>query len=238
MKPGRTIPSLYFCGLAIVLVMMVLAVPAGADPCLVVYPDGVCSYHYDVNEYYTVTMGHPLYDPMYDRDGEVLIEVGTNEIDMSIYQAPGLAGFEPSTNGEEGYFMIGTDFNLIVDGWSNTPTTYENILLVFVSDPAYCTPVITVDGNPVLTDPGLGPYYPIGNLAVSTPAADGNNYSDTAGFSVHWEACSGVRIWAFADTDYNLHNDGNECFSAFSHDLTVPVEESTWGQIKSLYNDE
>jgi hypothetical protein len=214
-----------------------LVIPANADPCLVVYPDGVCSYHYDANEYYTVTAGDPLYDPVYDRNGEVLIEVGTNEIDLSIYQAPGLASFEPSTDGEEGYFLIGTDFNLVVDGWSNIPTTYENILLVFVPDPAYCTPVITVDGNAVLTDPLLGQYYPVGDLVVTTPTPDGNNYSDTMTYAIHWEACSGVRVWAFADEDHNLNRDGGECFSAFSHDVTVPVEDTTWGHIKSLYGD-
>jgi hypothetical protein len=233
MKPERNSQKFFF--LAAVVFAVITAQPVSADPCLVVYPSGVCSYHYDVNEYYTVSAGDPLYDPFYDRDGEVLIELGTDEIDLTIYQAPGLASFEPSTNGEEGYFMIGTDFDLIVDGWSNNPTTFENILLVFDADPAYCIPIITVDGYPVSTDPGLGQHYSIGNLVVSTPTSYGNKYSDILIFSIHWELCTGVRVWAFADEDYNLNLDGVECFTAFSHDVTVPVEEATWGGIKALY---
>jgi hypothetical protein len=226
-------------GLAVIAVCVLMAaVPVSADPCLVVYPTGVCSYHYDVNEYYTVTTGHPLYDPMYARNGEVLLEWGTDAVDLSIYQAPGLASFEPSTDGEEGYFLIGTDFDLVVDGYSNNPTTYENILIVFVPDPAYCMPIITIDGNPALTDPGLGQYYPIGDLVVSTPTPYGNKYSDTATFVIHWEGCTGVRAWAFADADHNFNKDGGECFTAFSHDVTVPVRETTWGHIKSLYEGE
>ena len=223
--------------LTIVIVLTASASPLLADPCLVVYQNGVVEYHYDVNEYYVVSPGHPLYDPMYDRGGEVLIEWVTNDIDHTIYQAPNLVGFKMSTDGQEGYFSVGTDFELVVDGFNNAPTYYTNILLVFESDPAYCQPLITVDGNPALFDPQLGWYYPIGDLEVTTPTMDGNNYSDTLEFNVHWELCSGLRVWAFADEDFNLMNEGGECFTAFSHDLTVPVEETTWGGIKAMYND-
>ncbi len=74
----------------VVLGVFVLAAGGAlkADPCLVVYSDGPCVYHYDPSEYYTVGPGDPLYDPMYDRGGQVLLEVGTNMIDLSIYQAP------------------------------------------------------------------------------------------------------------------------------------------------------
>ncbi len=203
---------------------------ANADPCLVVYTSAPSVYHYDVNEYYTVTEGHPLYDPMYDRGGEVLIDINTDEIALVVYQAPNLTGFEPSTDGEEGYFFITGGFDLIIDGWSNEPTTYENILLVFDPDPEWCIPEITVDGDPV-----SGPTYPIGELVVSTPTPEGNNYSDTLVKHIVWSACYGIRIWAFADEDYNGEKDGGECFTAFSHDSSVPLEERSWGAIKSLY---
>ncbi|NIM19867.1 MAG: hypothetical protein GTO51_06440 [Candidatus Latescibacteria bacterium] len=178
-----------------------------ADPCLVVYPTSPATYHYDVNEYYTVTAGHSLYDPMYDRGGEVLIDINTNEIAFEVYQIPNLTGFVQSTNGEEGYFFIGSDFDLGIDGFSNQPTTYSNILLVFVPDPEWCTPSITVDGDPV-----VGNTYAIGDLVVSTPTADGNNYSDTITKHIQWSTCLGIRIYAFADEDYNGVKDGGECF--------------------------
>ena len=203
-----------------------------ADPCLAVYPVGASKYHYDVNEYYTVTYGDPLYDPAYDRGGEVLIDLNTDEIALEIYQTQNLVGFEQSSNGEEGYFFIGSYFNLTIDGFTNIPVTYENIILVFEPDPGYCTATISVNGNPV-----SGYQYPVGDLVVSTPTPDGNNYSDKITLSVMWGGCNGVRMWAFSDINYDGIHDGGECFSAFSHDSTVPVEERSWGAIKALYAD-
>lgn len=219
------------------LAVGLLAAPAIADPCLVVYPTTNCIYHYDVAEYYTVGPGDPLYDPMYDRNGEVLIDINDNQIALNIYQAPGLSGFTPSTGGQEGYFFTGHDFDLVVDGFNHAPTTYVNILLVFVPDPSYCSPLVTVDGNPALYDAGLGWYYPVGDLVVSTPTPTGNNYSDTVTLSIHFDLCTGMRMWAFADENYDLTRNGGECFTAFSHDATVPVDETTWGHIKSLYDE-
>ena len=203
-----------------------------ADPCLVVYPVAGTYYHYDINEYYTVTVGDPLYDPMYDRGGEVLIDLITNEIAYNIYQADNVVGFKVSSNGQDGYFFIGSYFDLVIDGFSNTPTTYPNVILVFEPDPGYCAATITVDGNDV-----AGYQYPVGDLVVSTPTADGNNYSDSITLNIQWGGCYGMRMWAFADYNYDGVANGGECFSAFSHDSTVPTEERTWGAIKAMYTD-
>lgn len=203
-----------------------------ADPCLVVYPTSPTKYHYDVNEYYVVSFGHPLYDPMYDRGGSVLIDINTDEIAFNIYQTPTLTGFQPSVNGQEGYFFIGSGFDLIIDGFTNTPTTYENIILVFAPDPTWCAPQIYVDGEFV-----TGNSIPLGDLVVSTPTSDGNNYSDTLVKSITWSGCYGLRMWAFSDINYNGIIDGGECFSAFSHDASVPVVDVSWGAVKSLYKD-
>ena len=203
-----------------------------ADPCLVVYPTRNAVYHYDVNEYYTVSYGDPLYDAMYDRGGKVLIDINDNEIAYNIYQSPNLIGFEPSTGGAEGYFFMGGSFDLIIDGFSNQPTTHQNILLVFDPDPNWCAAMIYVEGQPV-----AGDTFPLGDLAVSTPTVEGRHYSDTILKSITWNGCYGIRIWAFADENYNGIRDGGECFTAFSHDSTVPTEETTWGEIKSFYRD-
>lgn len=212
--------------------LVLISGTALADPCLVVYPVSPARYHYDVNEYYTVTFGDPLYDPMYDRGGEVLIDINTDEIAYNVYQIPNLVGFEQSTNGQEGYFFIGSYFELIVDGFSNEPTTYENIIVVFEPDPGYCAPVISIDGQPI-----FGNQFPLGDLVVSTPTADGNNYSDTITKQVTWSGCYGLLMWAFADNNYDGVHDGGECFTAFSHDATVPVTEASWGAIKNLYSE-
>ncbi len=215
------------------LSVLLFAGVANADPCLVVYPSGPCVYHYDPNEYYTVGPGDPYYDADYDRGGEVLLEVGSNEIDMSIYQAPGLMGFEMSTDGNDGYVFTDTDFELIIDGFSNTPTTYVNILVVFDQFvPDGCVPDIMVNGMPL-----AGNIYSAGDLVVSTPTPNGNNYSDTMTILVSWHGCYGLHIWAFSDEDYNGVRDGGECFTAYSHDATIPTEDSTWGSIKSMFEE-
>ena len=69
---------------------------------------------------------------------------------------------------------------------------------------------------------------------VSTPLPDGD-YSDTIELMVSWSGCYGIHIWAFSDENYNGVRDGGECFTAYSHDTVVGVEESTWGAIKSIY---
>lgn len=227
MKVLRKSFLLFFASLALILASGVVM----ADPCLVVYPNAPCVYHYDPMEYYTVGPGDPYYDPMYDRGGKVLLELGSNEIDPSIYQAAGLVGFEMSTAGEDGYFFFGNTFDLVLDGFSNVPTTYVNIIMMFDRVvPAGCAPLIWVDGVLV-----TGMSYNVGDLVVTTPTPDGNNYSDTRTFDVQWGACNGLRIWAFSDNNYNGIHDGGECFTAYSHDLTVPTEDATWSGIKSLY---
>jgi hypothetical protein len=217
-------------------IAVLAALPANvlADPCLVVYPIGDCIYHYDTAEYYTVGPGDPLYDPVYDRGGEVLLEVGTDEIDQSIYQAPGLAGFTPSTDGNEGFVFMASDFDLVIDGWSPSPTTLVNVLLVFDEfDPAGCSPTVTVEGTPV--DAGSGWTYAVGDLVVSTPTPEGNNYSDTITVHVVWSGCIGMRMWAFSDENDNGIHDGGECFTAFSHDAVVPTSDRTWTAVKALF---
>jgi hypothetical protein len=201
-----------------------------ADPCLVVYPNNPCVYHYDPAEYYTVGPGYPLYNALYDRGGKVLILTATNEIDLSIYQAPQLAGFVADLN-DEGYYFDGTEFDLVIDGFRNQPTTYVNILVVFDKAlPTNCVPQILIDGSPL-----SGMVYHAGDLVVSTPTLYGNNYSDVLVRHVEWRGCYGMHIWAFADANYDGKKNGGECFTAFSHDLMIPVTPTTWGVIKSFY---
>ena len=219
--------------------LLISPVAVSADVCLMAYPTSPCIYYYSSLDKYTVGLGHPLYDPLFDLDGEVLIKIDPIDGDgiaLDVYQAPGLIGFVLDEV-NQGYFALGVDYDLVIDGYSKAPTTYVNILLVFDSfQPEGCTPSITVDGQPVLYDPGLGYYYPIGDLVVSTPTPVGKAYSDTVTLSIDFGLCTGYRVWGFADENYNLtHELPGECFTAFSHDVTIPVQESTWGAIKKLY---
>ncbi len=213
------------------LVLMLFASPVFADHCLIVYPDVPCIYAYDPSVYTVVGVGDPLYDETYDCNGCVLVEIATGEVDESIYQAPGLIGFQEWA-GNAGYVFYGTDFTLIVDGWSTVPTTYENIKLVFDDfDPETCIPTIYIDGE-LLTNF----MYPIGDLVVSTPTG-GVGYSDTMSFEISWSGCYGLHIWAFADENNNNKRDGGECFTANAHDTTVPTEDASWGKIKVINQD-
>ena len=224
-----------FQGVVFVCVASALLIAASgallADPCLVVYPDAPCVYHYDPTEYFTVRLGDPRYDPLFDRGGRVLLERDTYEIDYSIYQAPNLVGFAASTDGKDGYFVATSEFNLIIDGFSNAPTTYPNIIVVFDNvSPDYCAPEIKIHGAPL-----SAMTYAAGDLIVSTPLPYGKSYSDVISLPFSWRGCYGMRIWAFSDDNGNGIHDGGECFSAYSHDTTVPVNETTWGGIKALY---
>ncbi|MBN2071157.1 MAG: hypothetical protein JW814_06820 [Candidatus Krumholzibacteriota bacterium] len=220
--------------LLIAMIIALMPSEATADPCLVVYPGGPCIYHFDPSEYSLAGPEDSCYDAEYDRGGYVLVEIGSCDIDESIYQAPGLEGFEVSTDGNDGYVFVGTDFDLIVDGFSNKQTTFVNILVVFDKFvPETCYPTILVDGT-VLTES----FFPTGDLVVSTPTETGNNYSDTMTFDISWFGCYGLHIWAFSDENYNGVRDGGECFTAFSHDMVVPVDKTSWGRIKTIGSDE
>ena len=227
-------------GSILVVLLGVLLIPGVvmADVCLMAYPTGPCEYYYSALDKYTVGPGDPLYDPLFDLGGEVLIKIDPVDGDgiaLDVYQAPGLTGFVLDEV-NQGYFSIGVNYDLVIDGYNKTPTTYSNILLVFDDVyPGGCTPAITVGGQPALFDAGLGYYFPIGDLVVSTPA--GNAYSDTITLTIGLQLCTGIRVWAFSDANFNLvHDLPGECFTAFSHDVTVPARETTWGAVKSLYN--
>ncbi|MFA4947404.1 MAG: hypothetical protein WC674_02710 [Candidatus Krumholzibacteriia bacterium] len=132
-------------------------------------------------------------------------------------------------DGDEGYVFGGTTFSLIIDGFSNQPTTYPDVLVIFNKVvPTGCVPSLSVNGMPVTES-----MYHAGDLVVSTPS--GSHYSDTKTIQIDWRGCYGVRIWAFADADHDHKRDGGGCFIAFLHDLTIPMRETTWGAIKDLY---
>lgn len=219
----------------LVLVVSVLtASSAMAEPCLMVYPAGPTEYHYSSFEEYVVGPGDPLYDPAYDRGGYVLIDANTDEIAHEVYQAPNLVGFVLDEE-SQGYFFVGTSTDLSIDGWSNTPTTFTNVTLVFRSLGMGCLPNIMVNGMAPMSAPDGTYYFELGELVVSTPTGMGNNYSDSIEVSVDWSACAEIDIWAFSDEDADHMRDGGECKTAFSKNTTVPLEESSWGSLKGRF---
>jgi hypothetical protein len=230
-----TPPSVFACG-------------CNCDPCLLVYPTLPTTYHYNPFKYYTVSAGHPLYDPAYDRGGEVLIMhrmFYPDRIAYEVYQAPDLTGFEAAT-GTTGYYFTATSFDLVIDGWSNFPTTRSDIRLKFKPIPDDCTPTITLNGTPV-----TGPHYRIllGDLVVTTPVVTPTRtyYSDTMTLYVEWSGCIGLYMIAWEDCDHNWQqtpcadcedettNCCHHCNITCAHGAVIPVEEETWGAIKAMY---
>lgn len=227
----RTTTAIAIIALASAILLGAGASLMACDLCLVIYPDAPCVYHFDTSEYMTVRPGDPYYIPAYDRGGKVLVKKATGTIDPVIYQPPNLIGFYPSTDGHDGYFVATSEFRLIIDGFSRQPTYYPNIVLVFDNvKPLYCTPQIRIDGQLI-----SGMTHPVGNLNVTTPTADGKNYSDVISVLFSQQGCYGVRVWAFSDENGNGILDAGECRSAYSHDTMVPVQETTWSSIKELF---
>ena len=156
---------------------------------------------------------------------------------MTQHQASSLTGFVMDPE-EQGYFTNGTNFGVVVDGFSNMPTVFENVIVVFDQTvPTWCQPAVFIGGNPALYLSSLGWFCPIGNLTVTTPTPWGKSFSDTMTLDLLWQNCWSIRIYAFSDANYNFARDGGECFSAFSHDTAVPTRNTTWGRIKALYSD-
>lgn len=205
-----------------------------AEPCLMAYPDGPSIYHYSSAEEYLVGPGHALYDPAYDRGGYVIIDANTHEIAEEIYQAPGLVGFELDEE-QQGWFFQGSQMNLVIDGFSNVPTTYTNVSIAFRAISNWCGGTVLINGLPAM-DAGDGTYYlPLGDLVVSTPTPNGNNFSDTMTVLVEWDSCLEIDVWAWSDDNYNGLRDGGDCRTAFSKNTTIPTEASSLSQIKATF---
>ncbi|UCF06603.1 MAG: hypothetical protein JSV33_06135 [bacterium] len=167
-----------------------------------------------------------------------------DRIAYEIYQAPNLTGFHAASY-YSGFYFTGISFDIVIDGWSIYPTTRSEIKLIFIPIPQDCSPTITIDGEQV-----TGPPYRVflGDLVVSTPVVTptGTYYSDTMTKSIEWSGCIGMYMFAYEDCDHDHQwlscGDCEEetncclhCHQLCAHGAVVPVEQQTWGAIKSLY---
>jgi hypothetical protein len=103
----------------------------------------------------------------------------------------------------------------------------------FIPIPSNANPVILVSGQAIsnLT-------HKILDFGVSTPVANGF-YSDVRKYHVEWSGSIGLRILVFSDKNFNgVYDDGPPLFSIRAQDNTIPVQETTWGGVKALYDSE
>lgn len=222
-------------GLGVYFLILVLfgmaasATPALGDACLLVYPDQNAVFQFNPAHYLAIDRDDPRYDPAYDRFGVMLWDIDNNRIAYELYQAPGLMGFEPAGSGTNSFNIPANKFTLHIDGFFHAPRQLNDIYVRFLPMPANASTVIYANDHLVK---GLRYYIP--RLVVSTPLENGF-YSDTLPVEIVWSGAEAMKIMVFSDKNGNGVFDGEERYSVFMLDQTVPAANSTWGQIKAQF---
>jgi hypothetical protein len=205
---------------------------AYTEPLLLVYPDKPAEFHYDANRYEALGPSDGNYDPDYDIGGVMLWDKVENRIPYEVYRAPQITSFVPSTNGMNQFVLMNNKFWLIIDGFSLYPRQINEISVRFIPDPPHASAVIMMNNEPLeylITR--------ISGINVQTETPEGF-YSNTTQVLIWWSSAVGMRITAYGDKNRNLIYDGGPpMWSIYVIDNTVPVRETTWGAIKSLYSD-
>lgn len=217
---------------AFAVVSLLLATGAmAAEPALLVYPSTLTILRYDAARYELLSPGDPDYEAQFAIGDRMLWDKVEQRVPTEIYRAPQLGGFEQSWSGRTEFVAWRNEFDLIVDGHFDTPRFLGNLHVRFVPVPAHAIPEIEVD-DVALTDL----VHPIGDLNVTTPTGDGY-YADTLSREIRWRGAIGLRIVVFSDKNMNgVFDDGPPLFSVLAEDHTIPVEPTTWGALKALYD--
>jgi hypothetical protein len=200
-----------------------------ADPCLLIYPLDQTVFRYDASRYVLITEGEPGYNHGYALSGKVLWDVHNDRIASEVYQAPYLQGFLESYEHRNEFYISRMSATIVIDGYHNEPRLLNDIYLRFLPYPRDAFTQIYINGQ-LLTERA----YRISQLLVSTPTG-GGFYSDTITLEIEWQGAKSIEISAYSDKNGNRTFDGESCFNILLEDPTVPVHETTWGQIKSLY---
>lgn len=215
--------------LIFILILSVLVGSALADPCLLIYPNNRTVFHYDASRYALITEGEPGYNHQYSLMGHVLWDVALNRIASEVYQAPDLEGFVESSDGKSLFYAPRRISGIVIDGFYAEPRRLNDIYLRFLPFPRDAFTQIYINGN-LLTEP----YYHIPQLLVTTPMGEGF-YSDKITLMIEWSGAKSILVSAFSDKNGNRSFEGEPCFNILLEDPTVPVDDTTWGHIKSLY---
>jgi hypothetical protein len=215
--------------LGVLLGIPVTAVATAGEPCLLAYPTGQTVFRFDPVRYEVVGSNSSKYNPAYEVAGQTLWDRVEERVAVEIYQAPGLYGFEESTDSRSEYHQLGSRGTLIVDGFSASPRQYSDIIVQFTPRPAEAQVSINVNGSPVVGLRHVIPY-----LVVSTPNGDGY-YSDAVVLTVDWSGTLEMEVMVYADRNGNRIFDGEPIYRLLMEDHSVPTENATWGSIKSLY---
>jgi hypothetical protein len=206
-----------------------LAGAAAAEPSYLVYPAAPAVFRYDTARYELVSSDNPKYNAVFAIGNQMLWDRVANRIPVEVYRAPELIGFEPSSTGGSEFVTYRDNFEIIVDGFSETPRTLGNLHLRFWPEPVHAGVTLSVNGQLVY---GLTVALP--SLDVTTPLGS-EFYSDTQASALAWIGSSALRIIAFSDKDGDGAFSGTAAYSIVARSPAVPVNTSTWGSIKALY---
>lgn len=222
----------------IVLLLVVLGVLVGAtgianvraEPTYLVYPSVASIFRYDPVRYELLSPGDIGFAQSYSLGNKVLWDKVEERVPVEIYRAPGLAGFEPSPSYANEFYAVRNEFNLIIDGFSESPHVASNLYIRFEPVPYYASPRITVDRQTVTSL-----TFAIPPLAVTTLIEEGY-YSDTRSHHIMWSGTAALRIVIFSDRDGDGVLDGEQpIYSVFVQDNVIATEETTWGGLKAQY---
>ena len=202
-----------------------------AEPCLLIYPLQSTTFRYDPFRYVTITAADPRFDPAYERSGKMLWDLVNNRAACEVYQAPNLQGFVASTTGRSEYYITKWDVDLAVDGFFTEPRRLNDIYVRFQPIPSDAIVDISVNGNQITN---YRHFIPALSVMSSVHCCF---YSDMISFNVEWLGAKQIIVTAFADKDGNGVYDGEPCFNVLLEDPYVPVENTTWGKIKAIYNE-
>jgi hypothetical protein len=213
----------------------VLSAPAHlrAEPDLLLYPNAPAEFRYNPVQYEAITSGHPDYDSEYQVGGVSLWDRGESRIAYEVFRAPNLTGISRSTNGRNEFVLMTNEFKVIVDGFSSYPRYLGEVCIRFIPDPPHSTALIEMAGTEI-------DYLiqPIGSINVRNETPNGF-YTDTRSVHIRWSGAVGIRIAAYGDKNNNtVYDGGQHKWNIYVSDNSVPVENSTWGAIKALYEGE
>jgi len=204
---------------------------AAAEPTYLIYPNAPTTFRFDASRYELVTPGNARFDAAYAIGNQMLWDRSENRVPIEIYRAPFIQAFEQSPTGQNEYVVFSNDFNIIVDGFAHQPRTIGSLCLRFWPEPAFAGVQLSISGQSLQRL-----VYPLPSIDVTTPFGPGY-FSDTAALPFGWLGATTLRIIAFSDKDGDGSYSGTPLYSIVARDVAVPVGETTWGRVKSLYRD-
>jgi hypothetical protein len=214
-------------GIVLAPFLVVFASLAFAEPSYLIYPNAPAVFRFDANRFELVLPGDPKFDSNFAVGNQMLWDRVEGRVPVEIYRAPSLLGFEPSVKGQSEFYVVSTDFEIVVDGFGPMQRTIGGLCVRFWPSPAHVQ--LTIDGSLA-----TGLTHNLDALEVMT-AVGGGYYADTARFMLSWIGAREIRVVAFSDKDGDRAFDGTALYSIVARNETVSTFPTTWGQIKSLY---